>query len=103
MSRDDLTKAMRRIHEAIERAIAPLVHESADGEGAREIFITVVTGWFPVGLRILAALSCASRTLPNASGAGEEQLSGLLRAWCDRYLPEDPAGPSDLGVRVEKR
>lgn len=88
--------ALRRIQEAIENAVPELVAEGTMGdEGRKKLFLTIVRGWFPVGLDIF-------RALPAGRTAGEAELYGALEAWCLRFFPVDSAAGADLGVRVER-
>jgi hypothetical protein len=57
--------------------------------------LTTVRGWFPVGPQIV-------RSFPTARGIREAERLGVLVAWCERYLPRDPASAKDLGVRISR-
>ena len=77
-------------------AVTPAAFERSGEPGVRELFLEAVHGWFPLGLEII-------RSLPAGTGADRAGLVGALGAWCARYLPDDPAGPRDLGIRGEKK
>lgn len=77
-------------------AVTPAAFERSGEPGVRELFLEAVHGWFPLGLEIV-------RCLPAGTEADRAGLVAALGAWCARYLPDDPAGPRDLGIRVEKK
>ncbi|HLK93198.1 MAG TPA: hypothetical protein VKZ18_25110 [Polyangia bacterium] len=77
-------------------AVTPAAFERSGEADLRALFLEAVHGWFPLGLELV-------RALPAGAGADRSALVGALGAWCARYLPDDPAGPRDLGIRVEKR
>lgn len=82
--------ALQRIEGELSEVLsehAERAEHSADAR--RALFVTVVKGWFPVGLDIM-------RALPNGAVASEEVLLGALSAWCERHLPhgEGEAQPS---------
>lgn len=96
LSRQDLARVLARVPEAVERALPQMAAAAeASGEERRRLFLAVVRGWFPVGLDIV-------RALPAAGRASEAERLGALAAWCARFLPQDAAGPAELGVRVER-
>ena len=86
---------LRRIQAALEEALPELAAEGMSDEGRKKLFLTIVRGWFPVGLDIF-------RSLPAGKTAGEAELLGALEAWCDRFFPGDSGSPGELGVRVER-
>jgi hypothetical protein len=92
---DALAASIRRAEAAVERAVPGLANAAENPQGKRELFLTVVRGWFPLGLEL-------ARALPAGAGASEEQVRGALQAWCERYLPSPTGGPADLGVRVQR-
>jgi hypothetical protein len=77
-------------------AVTPAAFERSGEPDLRELFLEAVHGWFPLGLELI-------RALPAGAEADRSALVAALGAWCARYLPEDPAGPRDLGIRVEKK
>ena len=95
LARETVAASLARIEQAIEKASAPLAHQSTGGEGQRNLFMAIVAGWFPVGPSIL-------RCLPEGARATEQQVLAALGGWCSKYLPEDPSGARDLGVRVTR-
>ena len=66
-----------------------------DEDGGKQAFLAAVRGWFPVGLHLMRRI-CVGR--------GEDAAASvpMLRAWCERYLPKDSSGPTELGVRVQR-
>lgn len=94
LGRADLARALARVQAAVEAVVAPLAEEVGE-DGGRAVFLAVIKGWFAVGLALFAAL-------PAARGASEAEVRGALAAWCRRYLPKDPSGPEDLGVRLAR-
>jgi len=96
LTRPEVAATLRRVMKEIETRLPELAAQ-AETETAkeRELFMTVVRGWFPVGLDII-------RALPAAATASEADRLGALGAWCDRYLPKDTSAPRDLGVRMAK-
>jgi hypothetical protein len=108
LSADDLALALQHIERQLEPVLglAEAARGSApapasgdvpdDDDGGRARFLLVVRAWFPLGLTIL-------RSFPRARAAYPPELLGALRSWCSRFLPHDPSGPSDLGVRVVKQ
>jgi hypothetical protein len=92
---DALADALKRVQGALEQKLPALSATATQAEGRKNLFLTVVRGWFPVGLDVF-------RAMPAARGAPAETVEAALWSWCDRYLPTDPSGPADLGVRVER-
>jgi hypothetical protein len=91
----EIAEALRRIQFRVEQSLVAAGHDGEAPDAIREAFLVTVRGWFPVGLSIL-------RGCPAARQATEAQVMGALRAWCRRYLPEDPSAAKDLGVRIEQ-
>jgi hypothetical protein len=92
LTQREVGDTLRTLEREVVTCVRPILDEAGD-DGPRRAFITVVRGWFPVGVAILGAT-------PRGRSATREELLGALAAWCDRFLPRDPAGPSELGVRV---
>lgn len=92
----ETAQALQRVQAELEAALPELAADAeTGGDARRQMFMAVVRGWFPVGLDIV-------RALPGAKTADDATRLGALRTWCERYLPEDAAGPADLGVRVTR-
>lgn len=90
----EIGEALRRAQFQIERALVASGHtEGADA--VREAFLTSVRGWFAAGPQIL-------RAFPAARAATQAEVWAALAAWCERYLPKDPASAKDLGVRIAR-
>jgi hypothetical protein len=92
---DALGAAIRRAEQAVERTIPGLAGAAENPQGKRELFMTVVRGWFPLGLELM-------RAMPAGASASDDQVRGALGAWCEKYLPRPTGGPSDLGVRIQR-
>lgn len=88
--------ALKRVQAALEDSLPELAAEAAtEGDGRREAFLTVVKGWFPLGMDIV-------RALPGVPAEDLSLQRGILWAWCDKYFPASTATPAELGVRVER-
>ncbi len=92
----ETAQALKHVMTALEDALPELAAQSeASDEGRKTMFLSVVRGWFPLGVEIL-------RAFPKGRGADEPTLLAVLESWCERYLPEASGGPAELGVRVER-
>lgn len=90
----ELAAALLRVQIGCDRALSDLARASGD-DGGRVVFLALAKGWFPAGLQIVARLG-APRAAPSAD------VIAALGAWCDRFLPSDPAAGKDLGVYVTR-
>lgn len=95
LSADELGRALARVQRGIGERLAAMWADGDGGAHTREDFLAAVRGWFPAGLAIV-------RSLPAAAGHGDAEIHAALGAWCGRYLPDDTAGPEELGVRRER-
>ena len=91
----EVSAALSRAVRAIEQRLLGERGDTGQEERQQEYFMATVRGWFPVGLDIM-------RSLPTFQRSSEAELHAALGAWCSRYLPDDPSGPAELGVRMEK-
>jgi hypothetical protein len=94
LTRDGIAAALGRLEDVIARATAELAHESTEDETSKQVFLTVVNGWFAVGPALIGSLPRAR------AGATEDERASALAAWCARFLPKNAEKARDLGVRV---
>lgn len=95
MSQQELAVLMGEISSALATASAGAFETDGGNPDLKSLFLEVVKGWYPVGVEIV-------QRLPAAANAPASEIVGILTAWCEKYLPLDPTGPADLGVRVDR-